>query len=150
MITKRQVSAGGIVYRKNGDRIEVAIAARDGSKIWCLPKGIVEKGETIEEAARREVEEETGLKGKLIEKISRIEYWFYWKSKDTRYHKFVHFFLMEHVGGDVSRHDFELDEIRWMGIDKALKMLTYEGERQVMEKAKQMLENPKGDQCQNI
>jgi 8-oxo-dGTP pyrophosphatase MutT (NUDIX family) len=139
--TKRAVSSGGVVFRKVDGEIQVAVAAREGGKIWCLPKGIVEKDETAEETALREVEEETGLKGEIIDKIDQIDYWFYWKPEDTRYHKFVHFFLIEHRSGDVSNHDFELDEVRWMPIDQALKVLSYKDERQVMGKAKQMIKN---------
>lgn len=139
MQTKKAVSAGGVVYRRAGKEIEVVIAARESGKIWCLPKGAVEKGETIEEAALREVKEETGLKAKIVGKIDKIEYWFYWKPEDVRYHKFVHFFLMEYSIGDFCWHDFELDEVKWAAIDEAMEVLSYKSERGVMEKAKQML-----------
>ena len=140
METKTEVSAGGIVYRPYDSSYQVAIAARDEGKIWCLPKGIVEEGETVEEAALREVKEETGLERKVMTKLDRIDYWFYWKPTDTRYHKFVHFFLMQYLSGDISDHDFELDEIRWTSAGEALKLLSYKSERQMMEKAKELLE----------
>jgi len=139
--TKIAISAGGVVFRKNNDEVQVIAAIRAGGKVWCLPKGIVEQGEGVEEAALREVKEETGLVGKIIDKIDKIEYWFYWKPDDTRYHKFVHFFLMEFVGGDTSRHDSELDEVKWLPIDIAINKLSYKGERHIMEKAKRIIEN---------
>lgn len=143
MKTKIAVSSGGVVFRKINGEAQVAIANREGGKIWCLPKGMAEKNESIEEAALREVEEETGLKGRIVGKLDQIEYWFYWKPEETRYHKFVHFFLMGYISGDVSRHDFELDEVRWMPIDAAIDVLSYKSERQVMIKARQMLEDLK-------
>lgn len=141
MNTKVAVSAGGVVFRKNEEEVQVIVALRAGGKVWCLPKGIVEQGESIEEAALREVKEETGLIGKIVNRIDKIEYWFYWKPDDTKYHKFVHFFLMAFVGGDISNHDFELDEAKWLPIDKAIAKLSYKGERHIMERAKQIIEN---------
>jgi len=139
--TKVAISAGGVVFRKKNREVQVIIAIRAEGKVWCLPKGIVEQGESIEEAALREVKEETGLVGKIIDKIDKIEYWFYWKPDDTRYHKFVHFFLMAFVGGDTSKHDSELDEVKWLPIDEAMGKLSYKGERHIMERAKQIIEN---------
>lgn len=141
MNTKIAVSAGGVVFRKKNKEVQVIAAIRAEGKVWCLPKGVVEQGESIEEAALREVREETGLVGKIIDKIDKIEYWFYWKPDDTKYHKFVHFFLMAFVDGDTSKHDSELDEVKWLPIDKAIEKLSYKGERHIMEKAKQIIEN---------
>ncbi len=138
------MSSGGVIFRKVDGEIQVAIANREGGNIWCLPKGIVEKDETAEETALREVEEETGLKGEIINKIDQIDYWFYWKPEETRYHKFVHFFLMEYKSGDIAKHDFELDEVRWMPIDEAINTLSYKGEVQVLGKARQMIEDFEG------
>ncbi|MDI6715358.1 MAG: NUDIX hydrolase [Actinomycetota bacterium] len=133
------VSAGGVIFRISGDKVEVAITARDSGKIWSLPKGLVEKGESLEDAALREVSEETGLTGKLMRKIDTIDYWFYWRPKEVRFHKFVHFFLLEHIGGDIAKHDWEVDEVRWFPIDDAVEKLTYKSEREVLEKAKKLI-----------
>jgi len=133
------VSAGGVIFRVSGDKVEVAITARDSGKIWSLPKGLVEKGESLEDAALREVSEETGLTGKLMRKIDTIDYWFYWRPKEVRFHKFVHFFLLEHTGGDIAKHDWEVDEVRWFPIDDAIEKLTYKSEREVLEKAKKLI-----------
>lgn len=144
MKTEIAVSSGGVVFRRLNQEIEVAVAAREDGKIWCLPKGTVEKDETIEQAALREVQEEAGLEGEIVGKIDKIDYWFYWKPENTKYHKFVHFFLMKYKSGDVSNHDFELDEVKWMPIDEAIKILSYKSERKVMTQAKQMIEHPAG------
>ena len=104
---------------------------------WQLPKGIVDKGETPELAAVREVLEETGLAAEIIEPIETIEYWYVSGKGESRirYHKFVHFFLMQYLSGNVEDHDHEVEEARWMPSDKAIEMLAFESERGVVEKA---------------
>lgn len=138
MRTKRAVSSGGIIFRRAGEGLEVAIARRK-EDVWCLPKGLVEEGEELEGTALREVEEETGLSGKIVDKIGVVDYWFYWKPEDVRYHKFVHFYLVEYQKGSVENHDYELEEVRWVSIDEAVKMLSYKSEAEMVEKAERML-----------
>lgn len=140
MKTEIAVSSGGVVFRVPDGGIEVALTARDNHGIWNLPKGLVEKGESLEKAALREVNEETGLTGETIREIDRIDYWFYMRSKNVRFHKFVHFFLMRHTGGDTANHDWEVEEVRWFPIDEAVGKLTYKSEKQVLRKAKEMIE----------
>lgn len=137
--TRRAVSSGGIVFRKKGSRTDVALIARGGKKVWCLPKGTVEKGETLEEAALREVEEETGLSGRLVEKVDEIDYWFYWKLDKTRYHKTVHFFLIEYQRGEPHSDDIEVDAVQWFPIEEAVQKLTYPNEQNTMKKVEEMV-----------
>lgn len=139
MKTEVATSAGGVVFRPGADGAEVALIATDDSGTWKLPKGTLEKGESLEHAALREVNEETGLTGELIDAIDVIDYWFVWRPQNTRFHKFVHFFLIRHTGGDEAKHDFEVKEVRWFPLDKASDMLTYKGEKAVLEKAKAMI-----------
>ncbi len=131
------VSAGGVVAKKAGDRLMVALVGDSGRDTWYLPKGGLIKGETIEEAATREVTEETGLQVRLIEPIRSIEYWFY--ARGARIHKTVHYFLMEPLGGDFSQRDWENDRAEWFDLEEALAAMSYENEREVVREAASML-----------
>lgn len=139
METRTVTSAGGVVFRRRDGVDEVALIAEKNLTVWKLPKGVVEAGETVEDAALREVQEETGLTGFVVGKIDTIDYWFIWRPDNARYHKFVHFFLVRCTGGDVSRHDWEVEEVRWFAIDDAIRTLTYKSEKVVAEKARAMI-----------
>ena len=134
--TKLQFSAGGVVYRKIGDKIEVVILTRGEGKIFCLPKGKIEKPETPRQAALREVKEETGLTGTIEKELGKINYWFYSDEDKLRVHKTVHFYLVKFESGSTSDHDTDAEDVRWLPIDEALKIMSYPSERQMVEKAK--------------
>ena len=108
-----------------------------------LPKGHVEAGETVVQAAIRETREESGLTVGAVEPLGEISY--VYSSRDrhggalTRIFKRVHFFLMEHAGGDPAAHDFEIDEVAWLSLDEALACATYPSERALIAKAGTML-----------
>jgi 8-oxo-dGTP pyrophosphatase MutT (NUDIX family) len=99
---------------------------RDGVT-WSLPKGTPTRGESREQTAVREVAEETGLDVRITEPLESIEYTFV--QHGTRIHKTVHYFLMEPTGGDLSRHDREFEQVRWIAFDDAPGLLTFETER---------------------
>jgi len=109
---------------------------------WQLPKGIVDEGESPEITAVREVREEAGVETERLGLIETIEYWYrsVRNGKPVRYHKFVHFYLMEYRGGDVTNHDHEVEEARWVSLDEAIEMLEFKSEREVVEKARAMIE----------
>jgi 8-oxo-dGTP pyrophosphatase MutT (NUDIX family) len=139
--TKEQVSAGGVVYRRRGQRIEVALISVGEAARWQLPKGLVGRGETPSEAALREVAEETGLTCEIVAELERVEYWYFSKggAQRVRFHKFVHFYLMRFVSGDISGHDAEVNEARWVGVEEAEGMLAFKGERKALVEAREML-----------
>jgi 8-oxo-dGTP pyrophosphatase MutT (NUDIX family) len=139
--TREQVSAGGVVYRRRGSRTEVALISVGEAARWQLPKGLVGRGESPEEAALREVAEETGLRCEVVTELERVEYWYFSKGgvRRVRFHKFVHFYLMRHVSGDVSGHDDEVNEARWVSVEEAEGMLAFKGERKALAQAREML-----------
>lgn len=145
MQTERQISAGGVVFRRGGSGVDVALISTVGGKPWGLPKGLAEKGESLARTAHREVREETGLDGRIVENLGHIEY-FYMHKDDTgfdavsrRYFKIVYFFLMEYVGGDVANHDAEVSECRWFPIQDAVGALKYDDEKRLLEKAAKII-----------
>jgi 8-oxo-dGTP diphosphatase len=139
--TDEQVSSGGVAFRWKGTQLQVVLISVGEAQRWQLPKGTVEKNETRESAAVREVREETGIQTDLVCLLDRIEYWFYSSSagKRTRHHKFVYFYLLRALSGDTSDHDDEVNESRWVEISTALKMLTFENERTILKRARAAL-----------
>lgn len=140
MTTRFQLSAGGVVCRRNpAGQLEVVLIATQGGERWGLPKGLVEKGESLEETALREVREETGLEAEILERLEPIEYWFWWDEdgQKVRYHKKVYFFLMAYRSGDVAQHDFEVEDVRWFPIDQAIERASYRTEREVLQQVKE-------------
>jgi 8-oxo-dGTP diphosphatase len=136
---RTQVSSGGVIFKRRDDIVEIALVAVKGGNVWCLPKGLIDKGEAPEKTALREVAEETGLKGRIIEKLGEITYWYYIKEENAKCRKTVHFFLMEYEGGDILMHDWEVDNASWFPIDEALKKVRYKGEKEILEKAREIL-----------
>ena len=139
--TKEQVSAGGVVYRRRGGRVEVALISVGEQNRWQLPKGLVGRGESPEEAALREVEEETGLACEIEGALEKVEYWYFSKggARRVRFHKHVHFYLMRYLSGGVSGHDDEVNEARWVKLEDAEGMLAFRGERKALAEAREMI-----------
>ena len=134
MAVEHLVSAGGIVYRAVDGGFKVALILHDG--VWCLPKGLVEEGESFEETALREVREETGLKGESVGKIGEINYSFV---RDKRYFKTVHFFLFRFVEGSFEAHDSEVDDVAWFSFSEAFQAMVYSAEKKMVARAEEML-----------
>ena len=137
-----QVSAGGVAYRKNDGHIEVVLISVGDTRRWQLPKGLIDPGEVAEQAALREVREEAGVNAELLTPIDVIDYWYVGGQgeKRRRFHKYVHFYLMRYTSGDPSDHDHEVNEARWWEINQAYKLLTFDSEKRVMQKALELLE----------
>jgi 8-oxo-dGTP pyrophosphatase MutT (NUDIX family) len=137
---QREISAGGVLYRRHDGRVEVMLASRRtrrGEIAWGLAKGGIEDGESLEDAAVREVLEETGYVAEIEASLGDTRYFYVWE--DTRIRKTVHFFLMRCVGGDPADRDDEMEEIRWFPLERAVKRAAYRGERAVLGRAAELL-----------
>lgn len=124
-------SAGGVCYRWINDVPEVVLIATLNSTRWGLPKGQPEGDETPEQAARREVAEETGIVSEVLCSLSSIQYWF--RSGATRIHKSVEFFLLRSRGGLLQPQLSEVDEVRWVALPDAISMISFPRERAILE-----------------
>jgi 8-oxo-dGTP pyrophosphatase MutT (NUDIX family) len=142
---RREFSAGAVLVRRVRGRLMVA-AIRPGGKpagVWALPKGQIDPGETGEATALREVEEETGVRGRSLGKLGDIRYWFQWEGE--RVFKVVSFFLVRYSSGRLgdipAPHRHEVAEVRWLPLAEAPRLLAYRGEREMAEKALSRLAN---------
>ena len=127
-----ETSAGGLVVDRRGSRPRVALIGRRdrrGRLLWSLPKGHLEAGESTEAAAVREVEEETGIRGRVLASLGTIDYWFV--AEDRRIHKTVHHYLLEAAGGELCDDDVEVDQVAWVPLDELPGRLAYAGERRL-------------------
>ncbi|MGH7708271.1 MAG: NUDIX hydrolase [Vulcanimicrobiaceae bacterium] len=131
MRIKFEVSAGGLVLRRGGAGYDALLIGRGQPRVWSLPKGHVEARETHEQAALREVREETGCWGEILTKLSEISYWFYLNG--SKHKKAVHFYLMRYVSGDTDNHDHEVDEAAWFEIKAAKRALKYVNEKRLVD-----------------
>jgi ADP-ribose pyrophosphatase YjhB (NUDIX family) len=133
------VSAGGIVYQQGDGGPRVVLVGRLGDGLWGLPKGTPIEGESIEQTARREVREETGLEVEIERSVGSIEYWFTRLEQGTRFHKIVHHFLMRPTGGGLDKHDHEYDVAEWFPARAAVERLTYRNEAELLRRVLNLL-----------
>lgn len=130
---REETSAGGLVVDRSGPEPRAALiarAGRDGELRWCLPKGHVESGETLEQTAEREVEEETGIRCRVLAPLGTIDFWF---THDAhRIHKTVHHFLLERTGGELSDADIEVDQVAWVPLDDVVDLLAHRDEQDLV------------------
>lgn len=129
-----EFSAGGVVV--DDGRVVVIVPvkrAADGRPVLGLPKGHPDGDETPEQAASREVAEETGVQGELIEDLGVVRYRY--ERRGRRVEKAVRFFLFRYLSGDLGDHDHEIEEARWMPLEQAARELTYVGEREMVQRA---------------
>ncbi len=142
MKTKNEVSSGGIVYRKLGDKIEWLITQHSQHKGWVFPKGLIgdtRNDEKMEDAAIREVKEEGGVDAKIVSpQPIKTNYFYFFKG--TRISKTVYYFLMEYVSGDPKDHDWEMCDARFTSVDEVREILTYKSDKEAFERILQMEE----------
>src|SRR3989442_10686175 len=112
-MSRREISAGCVVYRMSKGIVEVALIQPHDRKAWALPKGLIERGEPPEQAAEREAREETGLSGTIVGKLDTIKYSYVaiWEKPTVRVFKIVTFYLLKYTDVDPSLHDKELDRV---------------------------------------
>ena len=141
IVAMDQISSGGVAFRWQDPNPEIAIVSAKPSLRWQLPKGIVDPGESPEVTAVREVREEAGIETDLLQVIETIEYWYRSTKygRPVRFHKFVHFYLLSYRSGNVTDHDHEVAEARWVSFEEAIEMLAFKSEREVVKKAREMI-----------
>jgi len=132
-------SAGGVVIDVHEGSARTAVIARRnraGRVEWCLPKGHIEPGETLPQTAEREVAEETGITGRVLAELGTIDYWF--ATSDRRVHKFVHHYLLEALGGELTIDndpDREAIDVAWFPLQEVHHHLTFPNERRIAQVA---------------
>lgn len=127
-----------MVYRPGREGIEVVLCGRTREELWALPKGTPEDGEEIEHTALREVREETGLQVDILGNVGTIRYRFTGPD-GTRYDKRVVHHLMVPTGGSLAHHDGEYDDVRWVPVEEALRLMTYPNERDIVRRAARLI-----------
>jgi 8-oxo-dGTP pyrophosphatase MutT (NUDIX family) len=125
------------VRRFRGRPFIAAVRVKGGT-VLALPKGHIDGGETAADAAAREVREETGVEGELVEKLGDVKYWY--QRDGERVFKVVSFFLFRYLRGSVRDHDHEVDSAEWVPLDEAAGLLAYRGEREMAEAARASVE----------
>ena len=127
---KREFSAGGIVFNSRG---QVLLTKHSQNKHWSFPKGLIDPGQTTEEAALREVKEEGGVEAEIIGKVGYSKY--VYMLKGEKIFKVVTYFLMKYVSGDIADHDWEVEEAGWYEPGDALEQLTFSQDKTLLKKA---------------
>ncbi|MBI2195553.1 MAG: NUDIX domain-containing protein [Candidatus Levybacteria bacterium] len=141
---KFEFSAGGIVFKRKAkseklkEDLLILVAQHSQHHGWVFPKGLIDKGEGKEETALREVEEETGIKAKILKPLSSTEFWYVLKGEKIK--KTVYYFLMEATGGNIEKHDKEMENVEWLPQEEVEERLTYKSEKEVWEQARKMIQ----------
>lgn len=140
MKTKLAFSAGGIIFNKKGQILMI----EDAFGRWTFPKGLIDKGETPEQAAVREVKEEVGVDAEIIKRLTKDDYWYVakWEKEKPRVHKTVYWFLMK-AEGSPKPQTSEITNARWLDPKQIAKLETYVNTQKILKKALATLGNPK-------
>lgn len=127
-------SAGGAVLARHDERLMVALIHTHGKTRYGLPKGTIDEGEIPEQTAVREVHEETGLSAEILCHLDEIDYQF--RARQILIHKYVDFYLMRYLGGELVPQLEEVDDAVWIPIERAVALLAFDSERRVVERAR--------------
>lgn len=136
-----EFSAGGVVFNQTKSGLEILLCQHSYHHGWGFPKGLIgdkKKGEGKVETALREVEEETGAKGEILGEIEPVTYWYKFEGEMVK--KTVYFYVMRYLGGDITKHDFEMEDVQWVEKDKVEDKLTYKSDKEVFKKALPIIE----------
>ena len=132
---KFEFSAGGIVYKVENKKLFILLAKHSYHKGWVFPKGLIDrdKKESKENAALREVKEETGAVGEIQKALDPTTFWYAWEGEKRK--KTVYYYIMNYVEGDITDHDMEMEDVRWVEVENVLTTLTHKGEKNLFKKA---------------
>lgn len=133
---RQELSAGGLVFRRDGGRLEILLI-RDRFNHWTLPKGHPDSGETPEQAALREILEETGIQGRIVGELPTTQYDFYHRGSQVT--KTVRYFLVEATGGGLRPQEGEVVEVRWFKPAEVAGLRQYDNNRPILARALEML-----------
>ncbi len=133
---KFEFSAGGIVFDKENEKILLCQHSQHHG--WVFPKGLIDKGEKKEETAVREVEEETGIKAEILKPLSPVTYWYVFEGEKIK--KTVYYFWMESTGGDITKHDHEMENVEWLAPQDVEERLSYKSDKEVWKQARKLIE----------
>lgn len=136
---KFEFSAGGIVYKKTDNQTLILLCQHSGHHGWVFPKGHIDKPETKEQTALREVVEETGITGEIIKALEPIQYWFV--QEGIKIKKTVYYFLMQYASGNILDHDDEMENVEWLPIEEVANRLTYPSDKNIWATTKQLITN---------
>ena len=144
---KLEYSAGGVVFKSPStgsgqNDIFILVSQHSQHHGWVFPKGFIGdkiEGETKEDTALREVEEETGVIGKILEPLTPVTYWY--EMDGTKRKKTVYYYVMQEMGGDITKHDWEMEKVEWLPIDQVEERLTYDSDKEVWQEAREKIKN---------
>ncbi len=137
---KFEFSAGGVVYKKENNETFILVAQHSQHHGWVFPKGLIgdkTEGETKESTAVREVKEETGVDAEIERALTPETYWYVFEGQKIK--KTVYYFIMHATGGDITKHDFEMENVEWITPAEVASRLTYESDKKVWQEAQKYL-----------
>lgn len=146
---KVEFSAGGVVYQKDPstssgqEGIKILVAKHSQHHGWVFPKGLIgdkTEGESKETTAVREVKEETGVEAVIETPLASVTYWYVFEGQ--RIKKTVYYFVMHATGGDITQHDFEMENVEWIRPEEVEKRLTYSSDKKVWQEARKIIFAP--------